>query len=106
MNTATGTLSANNSIANAAGRAHQLVDNVADKAAPAVQSATEKAHDTIDTVAGAGKSASDWVSTNGAQLAGRAGAMVESCAGQVRARPLLTLAGAMAIGYLAGRVMR
>jgi hypothetical protein len=106
MNTATSTLSGNNSIANAAGRAHQLVDNVADKAAPAVQSATEKAHDTIDTVAGAGKSASDWVTSNGAQLAGKAGAVMETCAVQVRARPLLTLAGAMAIGYLAGRVMR
>ena len=106
MNTATSTLSGNNSIASAAGRAHQLVDDVADKAAPAVQSATQKAHGTIETVAGAGKSASDWVSSNGAQLAGKAGAMMESCAGQVRARPLLTIAGAMAIGYLAGRVMR
>jgi len=106
MNTATTTLSGNNSIASAAGRAHQLVDDVADKAAPAVQSATAKAHDTIDTVAGAGKSASDWMSSNGAQLAGKAGAALETCAGQIRARPLLTLAGAMAIGYLAGRVMR
>ena len=106
MNTATSTLSGNNSIANAAGRAHQLVDNVADKAVPAVQSATEKAHDTIDTVAGVGKSASDWVASNGAQLSGNAGAMMETCATQVRARPLLTLAGAMAIGFLAGRVMR
>jgi hypothetical protein len=106
MNTATSTLSGNDSIANAAGRAHQLVDDVADKAAPAVQSATGKAHETIDIVAGVGKSASDWVSSNGAQVVGKTGAMLESCAVQVRARPLLTLAGAMAIGYLAGRVMR
>jgi hypothetical protein len=106
MNTATATLSGNNAIANAAGRAHQLVDNVADKAAPAVQSASDKAHDTIDTVADAGKSASEWVTSNGAQLAGKAGAAMETCAGQVRARPLLSLAGAMAIGYLAGRVFR
>ena len=54
MNTATSTLSGNNSIASAAGRAHQLVDDVADKAAPAVQSATQKAHGTIETVAARG----------------------------------------------------
>jgi len=113
MNTATSTLTGSNTLADAAGRAHQMVDNVATKvdnvatkAAPALQTATDKAHATIDTVADAGKSAAEWVSTNGADLADRTGALLDGCATKVRARPFFAVAGALAIGYLVGRVMR
>jgi ElaB/YqjD/DUF883 family membrane-anchored ribosome-binding protein len=113
-----------NAISNAAGRAHQMVDNVADKAtpavqsatfkahdtidkvAPAVQAATIKAHDTIDKVASASSAAADWATANGTQLADKSSALAEACTGYVRERPLVSVAGALAIGYFVGRVMR
>ena len=64
MNATSSAFPDSNTSANAASRAHQLVDNVAEKAAPTVQSATSAAHQAIDKVAMAGTKASDWVSAN------------------------------------------
>ena len=104
--TATTALTGNNPVTNAAGRAHQMVDNVAEKAAPVVQTAAAKAHETIDRAASAGTSAAEWAKTNGTQIAEKSGALAEVCSGYVKARPFVTVAGALAIGYLFGRVMR
>jgi ElaB/YqjD/DUF883 family membrane-anchored ribosome-binding protein len=106
MNTTSSTFPDSNPAANAASRVHQMVDNVADKAAPTVQSATSAAHQAIDKVATAGAKASDWVSANGKQLADTSVALSDACSGYVRARPLMTVAGALAIGYFAGRLLR
>lgn len=111
MNTGThtmigSTMSGANPVATAAGRAHQMVDDVAQKAAPAVQSATARAHETIDKVASAGNTAAEWATTNGSHLANKSGALAEACTGYVRARPLVSVAGALAIGYFVGRVIR
>jgi len=95
-----------NSISSAAGRAHQMVDDVAQKAAPAMQSASSRAHDTIDKVASAGSSAAEWAATSGTQLANKSGALAEACTGYVRSRPLVSVAGALALGYFFGRAMR
>jgi len=100
------TMTGSNPISKAADRANQMVDDVAQKAAPAVQSATAHAHDTIDKVASAGNSAADWATTNGTQLANKSGALAEVCTGYVRSRPLVSMAGALAIGYFLGRVIR
>lgn len=128
MNATSTTFPDSNTAGNAASRAHQMVDNVADKvtptvqsttsaahqaidkfadkAAPTVQSATAAAHQAIDKVATAGAKASDWVSTNSKQLADTSVALSDACAGYVRARPLVTVAGALAVGYFAGRLLR
>jgi len=100
------TLTGSNPISTAAGRAHQMVDDVAQKAAPAMQTATARAHETIDKVASAGSSAADWATESGTQLANKSGALAEACTGYVRARPLMSVAGALALGYFAGRVLR
>ncbi len=100
------TLIGSNPISTAAGRAHQMVDDVAQKTAPALQSATARAHETIDKVASAGTSAADWATTNGTQLANKSGALADACTGYVRARPLVSVAGALALGYFVGRVIR
>ena len=104
--TATTAFTGNNPVADAAGRAHQMVDSVAEKAAPAVQTAAIKAHETIDKAASAGTSAADWAKANGTQIAEKSSALAEVCSGYVQARPFVTVAGALAIGYLVGRVMR
>jgi len=100
------TMTGSNPISTAAGRAHQMVDDVAQKASPAVQSATARAHETIDKIASAGNYAAEWATTNGSQLASKSGALAEACTGYVRARPLVSVAGALAIGYFVGRVIR
>ena len=106
MTTLTDTITGSNPISNATNRAHQMVDSVVDKTAPAVQSASLKAHETIDKVASVGNSAAEWASASGTQLADKSGALADACSGYVRARPLVSIAGAMAIGYFVGRVIR
>ena len=100
------TMTGSNPISTAAGKAHQMVDDVAQKTAPALQSAATRAHDTIDKVASAGNSAADWAAANGTELANKSGALAEACTGYVRARPLVSVAGALALGYFVGRVIR
>jgi ElaB/YqjD/DUF883 family membrane-anchored ribosome-binding protein len=46
------------------------------------------------------------VSANSKQLADTSVALSDACSGYVRARPLMTVAGALAIGYFAGRLLR
>ena len=99
-------MSGSNSISKAADRAHQIVDDVAEKATPAMQTATTRVHETIDKIAGAGTCAAEWATTNGKQLANKSGALADACTGYVRARPLASVAGALAIGYFVGRVVR
>jgi len=102
----TSTNSMTNTMSGAASRAHHMVDDVAQKATPAVQSATAVAHQTIDKVATAGASAAEWVTANTKQLADRSAAIADAASGQVRARPLISVAGALVLGFFIGRVFR
>jgi ElaB/YqjD/DUF883 family membrane-anchored ribosome-binding protein len=95
-----------NSVSGAAMRAHHLVDDVAEKATPAVKSATAAAHQTIDKVATAGASAADWVASSSKKVKDNGTAMADAASGQIRARPLATVAGALVLGYLIGRILR
>lgn len=107
MNTASNaTQGTTNSLTGAANRAHQLVDTVADKAAPALQAATTTAHQTIDSVAAATAPAAEWVASGGKRLADNGAQLADACTGYVRTRPLASVAGALAIGYFVGRMMR
>lgn len=105
MNTSS-TLANPNPISNMAGRAHQAVDDVAAKAAPAVDRASTAAHRTIDRVADAAIPAVDRATESGRQIVNKSNELAETCSGYVRARPLASIAGALAIGYLAGRLFR
>jgi ElaB/YqjD/DUF883 family membrane-anchored ribosome-binding protein len=83
-----------------------MVDTAADRAAPAIQSAASAAHQTIDKVASAGTSAAEWAATSGKQLVNNGTALADACGGYVRARPLMSVAGAAAVGYFIGRMLR
>ncbi len=93
-----------------ANQAHQVVDDVArkatDQAAPVIDSVAQAAHQTVDKVAGAAAPAAEWVRQNADQLKQQQDALVESCRGYVRERPLAVLGVALAAGYLFGRLMR
>ena len=95
-----------NTVGDAAERAHQVVDTANAKAAPALERAATAAHRTIDKAADAAAPAAEWVSDSGKQIATKSNELMDACATQVRARPLATVAGALALGYLAGKFLR
>ncbi len=78
----------------------------AGKAAPVIERAQAAAHRTIDRVAETAQPAAQWAAESGHRLAARSNALADSCTGYVRDRPFTALAGALAIGYFAGRLMR
>ena len=87
-------------------RAHQAVDKAAEKAQPALERASSAAHRTIDKVADVALPAAEWAAESGKQIAAKSGELTEVASGYVRARPFVSLAGAIAIGYFIGRITR
>ena len=105
MNT-TNVMSGSNAMTDVAGHAHQAVDRATEKAIPALERASTAAHRSIDKAVDAATPAAEWVSESGRQLATRSNDLVDACSSQVRARPLISMVGALTIGYLAGRMLR
>ncbi len=93
---------ATDKIESGAQAAHQTVDKVADKAASSVGRVSGAAHQAVDGAAGAAATAAQWASTIPAQ----ATKLSESACASIRARPLSTVAGAVVVGYLLGRLAR
>jgi ElaB/YqjD/DUF883 family membrane-anchored ribosome-binding protein len=93
-----------------AAKAHQVVDDVArkaaDGAAPAIDRVAQAAHETVDTVAEAAAPAAEWVRQSADQIRQQQDALLDSCRTYVRERPLVVLGVALAAGYLAGRLTR
>jgi len=95
-----------NPLSEMTGRAHQVVDQAAEKAAPALERAQAAAHRTIDKVADKTLPAAEWAAENGRTLVNRSTELAGAWSNRVRERPLATIAGALAVGYLLGRMMR
>lgn len=106
MNATTILNSAENAIPGAADRAHQAIDRAADKAAPTLDRVRSGAHDTVDRVADSAASGIGWAAENTKVLARKGNEMTEMASDYVRERPMVAVAGAIAIGYLVGRLMR
>lgn len=102
----TSPLSGSNPVAAAAERAHHVVDRAAEKAVPALERASGAAHRTIDKAVDVAMPAADWVADSGKQLATRSTEIADACSGYVRARPLVSVAGALVLGYFVGKLMR
>ena len=90
----------------AADRAHRAVDRAREQAAPMLQRAATTAHRAIDKVATATAPAAQWVSDNGKRLETRSAQLADVCSERVRARPLVSLAAALAIGYFFGKFLQ
>jgi hypothetical protein len=86
--------------------AHQTVDKVADKASAQVDRLTGSAHRAVDGAADAANNAAAWVSTLPDQAKEAQSKFTESACASIRARPLSAVAGALAVGYLLGRIAR
>ncbi|HET7031620.1 MAG TPA: hypothetical protein VFJ48_00745 [Casimicrobiaceae bacterium] len=90
----------------AANRAHRAVDRAKDRAAPMLQRAASAAHRTIDKVASASGPAAQWISDSGKRLESRSTQLADVCTERVRARPLVSVAAALAIGYFIGKFLQ
>jgi ElaB/YqjD/DUF883 family membrane-anchored ribosome-binding protein len=90
----------------AAHSAHQATDKVADKASAGVDHLSGAAHRAIDSAADTATSAAEWASTLPEQAQQVQARLTESASASIRARPFATVAGALAIGYLVGRLGR
>lgn len=87
-------------------RTHEEIDKATEQAAPVLERATTTAQETLGQVAHAAAPAIDWAAKNGQQLARRSNQLAEACGVYVKAHPLASVAGALALGYLAGRLLR
>src|SRR5258707_15543489 len=105
-NTITSSGSSPNPISNMADRAHQAIDKAAERAAPALERASTAAHRTVDKVADVAVPAADWATESSRQIANKSTQLTEAASSYVRARPLVSIAGAIAIGYFVGRITR
>ncbi|MGE5667429.1 MAG: hypothetical protein ACM338_04470 [Betaproteobacteria bacterium] len=89
-----------------ANRVHRVVDRAAAMAAPVAEQAANTAHSAIDKVADVATPTAAWIADSRVRLATGSRALTETCGKYVRDRPLTTVAGAVAIGYLIGKLTR
>jgi hypothetical protein len=90
----------------AAQAAHKTTDKIADKATAQVDRSAEAVHRAVDSAAGIAASAAGWATTNLEQAKKTQARLAESACASIRARPIATVAGALVIGYLIGRLAR
>jgi ElaB/YqjD/DUF883 family membrane-anchored ribosome-binding protein len=90
----------------AAQSAHKTVDAVAGMAADQVDRLSGTAHRAVNGAAGAAASAADWASRVPAQAQQIQAKVTDAACVSIRARPIASVAGALAVGYLIGRLAR
>ena len=86
--------------------AHQTVDKVADKATAQVDRLSGSAHRAVTSASDAARTAAQWASAVPEKAIEVQTKLAESACASIRARPLSTVAGALVIGYLMGRLVR
>ena len=93
-------------VEDAAQAAHQATDKIADKATAQVDRLSGTAHRAVNSAADAASSAAEWASTIPEQTRQVQAQFTETASASIRARPIATVAGALVVGYLLGRLMR
>jgi ABC-type transporter Mla subunit MlaD len=96
----------NPKIENAVQTAHKVVDTVADKTTAQVDRLSSTAHRAVDKTAGAATQAAGWASSLPDQAKEVQARLTDSVCTSIRARPIATVAGALVVGYLLGRIAR
>ena len=94
----------NAKVEEAAYAAHNSVDKVADKASAQVDRLTGTAHKAVNSAADAAGSAADWASDVTEQAKQTTANVTDAACSAIRSRPISAIAGALAIGYLLGRI--
>jgi cell division septum initiation protein DivIVA len=90
----------------AAQAAHHATDRIAERAIAQVDRLSGTAHHAVDHTADAAKSAARWAANVPEQARQVQTRLTESASASIRARPLTTVAGALVVGYLLGRLAR
>jgi ElaB/YqjD/DUF883 family membrane-anchored ribosome-binding protein len=93
-------------IEGAAQTAHQTLDKVSDKTSSQIDRLSGMAHRAVDSAADATNSAAQWASTIPEQAQQMQTKITEAACTSIRARPILSVAGALVVGYLLGRLAR
>jgi hypothetical protein len=96
----------NAKVEGAAQAAHQVTDKIADKATTQVDRLSGTVHRAVNSAADAATSAAEWASSIPDQAKQVQTRLTESACASIRARPIATVAGALVIGYLLGRLAR
>src|SRR5450432_363091 len=84
--------------------AHQATDRIADKATAQIDHLSGTAHRAVNSAADAASSAAEWASAIPEQAKQVQAQLTEAASASIRARPIATVAGALVIGYLLGRL--
>jgi hypothetical protein len=90
----------------AAQAAHKTTDRIADKATTQVDRSADAVHRAVDSAADAATSAAEWASTIPEQARQVQTRLTESASASIREHPIATVAGALVVGYLLGRLAR
>jgi len=93
-------------VESAAQTAHRTVDNIADRATAQVDRVSGAVHRTVNSAADAAASAGQWASSMPEQAKEVQTKITQAACASIRARPISTVAGALVIGYLLGRLAR
>jgi ElaB/YqjD/DUF883 family membrane-anchored ribosome-binding protein len=96
----------NDTVEAAAQAAHQTADRIADKATEQVDKVSGTLHRAVNSAADAANVAAGWASTLPDQAQQAKARFTESASEKVRANPIAAVAGAVALGYLLGRLAR
>jgi ElaB/YqjD/DUF883 family membrane-anchored ribosome-binding protein len=89
-----------------AGAAHRIVDTLADQALTGVGNVSGSLHVAVNHAADAVTNAADWVAHVPATLQRRRTRLADATFNTIKARPFLTLGGAIAVGIIIGRLAR
>jgi ElaB/YqjD/DUF883 family membrane-anchored ribosome-binding protein len=93
-------------VEDAAKTVHQATDKIADEAAGQVDRLTGTAHRAIDSAADAASSAAEWATSIPEKAKQAQAQLGEAASASIRAHPMATVAGALFVGYLVGRLAR
>jgi hypothetical protein len=94
------------SVEGAAQSAHKTVDTVADRATEQVGRMSDTVHRAVNSATDAATAATEWASTLPGQAKEIQAKVTDAASASIRARPLTTIAGALVLGYLIGRLAR
>jgi ElaB/YqjD/DUF883 family membrane-anchored ribosome-binding protein len=86
--------------------AHKTVDAVADRTTEQVAKVSDTMHRAVDSATDAAISAADWASKLPDQAKEMQAKVTDAACATIRSRPLASVAGALVVGYLIGRLAR
>jgi hypothetical protein len=96
----------NAKVDSAAQAAHRTTDKIAGQTTAQVDRSAEAVHRAVDSAADTALSAAEWASSTVEQAKQAQTRLTESASASIRARPIATVAGALVVGYLLGRLAR